>query len=199
MTEFAFVLGNGTSRKQIPIQKLKELGTVYGCNAIYRECSVDHLIAVDTKMIREIYDSGYHLENKVYTNPNKYTKTLKDINILNPNKGWSSGPTAMFVASKNNHRVIVILGFDYTGLGDKNQNVNNIYAGTLNYKGINEKAINIENKKFIIECKKRYFRPLEVDYLKGNAQKAKKLLKWSPKISIDDLINEMVEHELEDL
>jgi hypothetical protein len=140
LTEFAFVLGNGTSRKQIPIQKLKELGTVYGCNAIYRECAVDHLIAVDTKMIREIYDSGYHLENKVYTNPNKYTKTLKDINILNPNKGWSSGPTAMFVASKNNHRVIVILGFDYTGLGDKNQNVNNIYAGTLNYKGINEKA-----------------------------------------------------------
>ena len=66
-------------------------------------------------------------------------------------------------------------------------------------KGINEKAIDIKNKKILIECKKRYFRPLEVDYLKGNAQKAKKLLKWSPKISIDDLINEMVEHELEDL
>jgi len=66
-------------------------------------------------------------------------------------------------------------------------------------KGINEKAIDIKNKKILIECKKRYFRPLEVYYLKGNAQKAKKLLKWSPKISIDDLINEMVEHELEDL
>ena len=31
-------------------------------------------------------------------------------------------------------------------------------------KGLKEKAINIENKKIIIECRKRYFRPLEVDY-----------------------------------
>ena len=63
-------------------------------------------------------------------------------------------------------------------------------------KGIHEKAINTENKKFIIECKKRYFRPVEVDSLKGNARKAKKLLKWSPKTSIDDLIDEMIQHEL---
>jgi len=63
-------------------------------------------------------------------------------------------------------------------------------------KGIHEKAINTENKKFIIECKKRYFRPVEVDSLKGNAQKAKKLLKWSPKTSIDDLIDEMIQQEL---
>ena len=62
-------------------------------------------------------------------------------------------------------------------------------------KGINEKAINIENKKFIIECKKRYFRPLDVDFLKGNAQRAKKLLKWSPKTSIDNLIDEMIKYE----
>ena len=31
-------------------------------------------------------------------------------------------------------------------------------------KGIKEKAINIENKKIIVECKSRYFRPLEVDF-----------------------------------
>tara|TARA_B100001027_G_C16262653_1_gene330272 strand:+ start:183 stop:1220 length:1038 start_codon:yes stop_codon:yes gene_type:complete len=63
-------------------------------------------------------------------------------------------------------------------------------------KGIKEKAINIENKQIIIECKKRYFRPLEVDYLKGNASRAKKILKWSPKISINNLIDEMIQHEL---
>ena len=64
-------------------------------------------------------------------------------------------------------------------------------------KGIKEKAINIENKKIIIECRQRYFRPLEVDYLKSNASKAKKFLKWHPKISIDNLIDEMIKHELE--
>ena len=64
-------------------------------------------------------------------------------------------------------------------------------------KGIKEKAINIENKKIIIECRQRYFRPLEVDYLKSNASRAKKFLKWHPKISIDNLIDEMIKHELE--
>ena len=44
-------------------------------------------------------------------------------------------------------------------------------------KGINEKGIDTENKKIIIECKKRYFRPREVDYLRGNARKAKKNVK----------------------
>ena len=63
-------------------------------------------------------------------------------------------------------------------------------------KGINEKAINIENNMPIIECHKRYLRPVEVDYLKGNTQKAKKELNWSPKISIDDLIDEMIQNEL---
>ena len=66
-------------------------------------------------------------------------------------------------------------------------------------KGINEKAINVENKKVLIECKKRYFRPVEVDYLKGNASKARRLLKWSPKIALEDLIDEMIDHELENL
>ena len=65
--------------------------------------------------------------------------------------------------------------------------------------GINERAINIENKKVIIACKRRYFRPVEVDYLKGNARKAKKLLNWTPKISINNLIDEMIEHELKNL
>ena len=63
-------------------------------------------------------------------------------------------------------------------------------------KGINEKGIDTENKKIIIECKKRYLRPREVDYLRGNARKAKKVLKWFPKISIDDLIDDMIKHEL---
>ena len=63
-------------------------------------------------------------------------------------------------------------------------------------KGIKEKAVNTKTKKIIIECRPRYFRPLEVDYLKSNALRAKKILKWYPKISIDNLIDEMIQHEL---
>ena len=66
-------------------------------------------------------------------------------------------------------------------------------------KGINERAINLENNMTIVECKKRYFRPVEVDYLKGNALKAKKVLRWKPKTSVDQLIDEMIAYELENL
>ncbi len=61
-------------------------------------------------------------------------------------------------------------------------------------KGINEKGINDEGE-IIIECKKRYFRPLEVDTLLGNAKKARKILKWKPKHNIYSLIDEMISFE----
>ena len=81
---------------------------------------------------------------------------------------------------------------DFVNIAAKKMKFNIKWIG----KGIREKAINIENKKVIIECKKRYFRPLEVDYLKGNASRAKKILRWSPKTSIDNLIDEMIQYEL---
>jgi len=43
---------------------------------------------------------------------------------------------------------------------------------------------------------KKLFRPSEVDTLLANYVKAKKFLKWKPKISFDDLIVNMVEHDL---
>ena len=51
----------------------------------------------------------------------------------------------------------------------------------------------------IIECDKKYFRPTEVDILIGNANKAKKILKWKPKITINELIKDMVEADLKKL
>ena len=62
-------------------------------------------------------------------------------------------------------------------------------------KGINEKAYYQKNK-IIIECNKKYFRPNEVDTLLGNPSKAKKILKWKPKITIKQLAKEMVQNDL---
>ena len=62
-------------------------------------------------------------------------------------------------------------------------------------KGINEKAYD-ENNKLIVECSKKYYRPTEVDTLLGNPSKAKRLLKWKPKVSIEELAKEMVEEDL---
>ena len=65
-------------------------------------------------------------------------------------------------------------------------------------KGVDEKAYN-ENGKVIIECDKNYFRPLDVNTLLGNANKAKKKLNWKPQENIDTLIEEMIKSEYQDL
>jgi GDPmannose 4,6-dehydratase len=65
-------------------------------------------------------------------------------------------------------------------------------------KGVNEKAFN-EKKKVIIECDKNYFRPLDVNTLLGDSSKARRVLKWKPKIKINELAKEMVIKELQRL
>ena len=62
-------------------------------------------------------------------------------------------------------------------------------------KGINEKAFD-EKGNCIIECNKRYFRPAEVDTLRGNYSKAKRILKWKPEKNLDSLIDDMISYEL---
>ena len=64
--------------------------------------------------------------------------------------------------------------------------------------GIKEKGFN-ENGKVIIECSKKYFRPAEVETLLGNPRKARKLLKWKPKITFKKLVSEMVESDFSKL
>ena len=77
----------------------------------------------------------------------------------------------------------------------------NLVAQELNMKikwkgkGIKEKAYN-EKNRCIIECKRKYLRLAEVDTLKGNFSKAKKLLKWKPENDIKSLIKDMVNYEL---
>ena len=62
-------------------------------------------------------------------------------------------------------------------------------------KGINEVGIDKSTNKIIIKLDKKYFRPGEVDFLKGDYTKAKKLLKWQPKYKSDDLIKDMIDYE----
>ena len=62
-------------------------------------------------------------------------------------------------------------------------------------KGLKEKGYD-KNNKPIIECDKNYFRPLDVNTLLGDSSKARKELKWKPKININMLIDEMIENEI---
>lgn len=64
-------------------------------------------------------------------------------------------------------------------------------------KGMGEKGF-WKNKEIII-IDKKYFRPTEVDSLKGNFSLAKKELGWKPKFNIHDLVREMVSEELNNI
>jgi GDPmannose 4,6-dehydratase len=63
-------------------------------------------------------------------------------------------------------------------------------------QGYNEVGIDANTGKIYIKVDKRYFRPTEVDLLLGDATKAKNVLGWEPKITFDQLVNEMMEAEL---
>lgn len=53
-------------------------------------------------------------------------------------------------------------------------------------------------KKYM-EIDKRYFRPLEVEFLQGDASKARKKLKWEPKVKFKELVKIMVDADIKNL
>jgi len=58
--------------------------------------------------------------------------------------------------------------------------------------GLKEIGKRADNDQIVIRIDPRYFRPTEVDYLLGDASKAKKELGWQPKITLEELISEMI-------
>lgn len=146
----SFVLGNGKSRLAIDPVELKPHGKVYACNAAYRDFTPDHLVAVDKKMVDEL------IENHVDNHTNVWTKdkhTKGNIKPLPKHLGWSSGPTALWLASQENPSTIYIIGFDYT----PSIQYNNVYANTPNYKKSTDMAIFSGNwKRQTLECMKEH-------------------------------------------
>ena len=65
-------------------------------------------------------------------------------------------------------------------------------------KGVDEKGVDMDTGKVIVEVDPKYFRPAEVEQLLGDPTKAKTLLGWNPtKTSFEELVKLMVKHDLE--
>jgi len=148
MSNTAFVLGNGESRKGIKIADLKQHGTVFACNGVYRTEEPNYLIAVDPKMILEIAETEYPKTHEVWSNYNhQYSKneTAKNhVRWFQPSLGWSSGPTALKMAADKKFTTIYILGFDYQGHprdgSKKSFYFNNVFKDSRNYKKSKDEA-----------------------------------------------------------
>ena len=77
---------------------------------------------------------------------------------------------------------------DYVIGTGKEHSVENFAKKAFNHVGLNYKDYVVIDKNLM--------RPAEVDTLLADYSKAKKFLKWEPKISFDDLVKEMVESDL---
>ena len=66
----------------------------------------------------------------------------------------------------------------------------------INWSGKDLKEVGLFNGEEIIKVDPRYFRPLEVETLLGDANKAKEKLNWIPKVSFEELVKEMVDEDL---
>ena len=64
-------------------------------------------------------------------------------------------------------------------------------------KGVQEKFIDKKTGKVIVEIDSKYYRPAEVDILLGDPSKAKKELKWEPKVKFKELVEMMYQEDLE--
>lgn len=126
----AFVLGNGISRLAVDLSVLKQRGTVYGCNALYREFVPDILVSTDRGIAHAIQHSGYARENVMYTR--KPLPGLCARSVPQNYFGFSSGPIAVGLAAIDKHLAVYLIGFD---MGPTAGNrFNNVYADTEFYK-----------------------------------------------------------------
>lgn len=140
LTDPVFLIGNGKSRQDFDLERLRSKGTIIGCNALYRDFTPDVLVAIDAKMLKELNESGYGKKQ-----PEEFVIVPKNRTIAIPNaKMWkaerfnTSGCFAMrLITNIMQPSKCYMLGMDgYPGnMFDKTKNY---AANTLqNFKGVN--------------------------------------------------------------
>jgi GDPmannose 4,6-dehydratase len=60
----------------------------------------------------------------------------------------------------------------------------------------NEQGLDRKTGRALVKVDPRYYRPTEVDFLQGDATKARKILGWVPETSFPELVRDMMESDL---
>ena len=132
METVAYIIGNGKSRADFDINSLKGRGTIYGCNALYRDYAdlVDYIVSIDSPIIEEITASDFPKEKFIVP---PLDEQFED-HQYNPYSRFRSnaGVNAMLEAIKAGHNVLYCLGFDFM-LKSSKLSLENLYSGTNAY------------------------------------------------------------------
>jgi GDPmannose 4,6-dehydratase len=102
----------------------------------------------------------------------------------------------MMLQQKKPEDYVIATGIQYSvrefvNLAAKTLGINISWKG----KGIEEVGCD-NNGNEIVKIDPLYFRPAEVDSLLGDPSKAKSMLNWQPKITFEELVKEMIDHDL---
>ncbi len=169
----------------------REAYKIFACNGILfnHESPVRGETFVTRKIVSALCKIKMGLQKKLY------------LGNLEAKRDWGHAKDyveAMWkmLQKKNPSDYVISTGKQYTvkqfvNLTLKELRIKYLWKG----KGINSKCYDTYGN-CIISCDEEYYRPLEVDTLLGNSNKARRELKWKPKISLKNLIKEMVNSEL---
>lgn len=135
---YSFIIGNGTSRKGLPLEPLMDYGLLFGCNWFMKDEFRPHvLIASDepmTKTILKTY-SNYPKNNWFYT---WYPKPGSGAKKATCPEKFAAGPMGAWVAADTyQSSKVFLIGMDFFGFGsrdkDLNGGLNNLYEGKKHY------------------------------------------------------------------
>ncbi len=92
----AYVIGNGPSRKGFDLNRLKETGQTYGCNALYRDFIPDYIFSVDTNMSMQMIEDEVGLKTIHYAPALQANRKESNgmIHLIPNNPNWISGNAA---------------------------------------------------------------------------------------------------------
>jgi GDPmannose 4,6-dehydratase len=107
-----------------------------------------------------------------------------------------NAPEDFVIASGNQHSVREFVGAAAAELGLTIRWQGSGLEETGIVAEVNTEGISLSPGDVVVRVDPRYFRPTEVDTLLGDAAKAKQRLGWSPKISFQELVTEMVSEDL---
>jgi len=142
----AFIIGNGETRRGFDLTRLKPYGTIFGCNALYRDyypefIVPDYLVAIDDGIIGEIEQQQEFPSQRVIFPPVDERWEPAECNRGRPRS--NAGMNAMREAIKMGYNQLICLGFDFL-VQDEEYNTSNMYDGTKNY-GPNTRANSADN------------------------------------------------------
>ena len=168
----------------------REAYNIYACNGILfnHESPVRGETFVTRKITTALAKIKFNLQKKLY------------IGNLDAKRDWGHAKDFveaqwLMLQQQKPEDFVIATGKQYSVRDFINAAAKNLDM-KIEWKGKGSNEVGSVEGKDIIKVDPRYFRPTEVETLLGDATKAKEKLNWSPKISFEELVKEMVEEDL---